>query len=559
MPHDHKFWERMLPMIRAGDPDEIAHRLRHVLGADPFRLTPRHWLAEVYRSRNQPARAIGEYERLLPLAVGAGDLFRAIAVQKRLEDLDPRPGSAERYAAIHRWFRMLGVTRLVNAPSTNAAGLSARALIRLPREGFIRAATESGLETYGRESRQLEIEGAEQHAVLWGELVWDVKLADGRRRREQAMVEGDLMRVDPEFAGPGLMRVRPDTPAECLRFGTRLLADLVAMDASIVNRSSFGSGDIVREERALLPNKPLKREDLDHQVRPPGSGVPDGPRQLELGGSGPPPVPKTGDIESWIGHQMLTLDAKPLDLSAAGTGSITEGLRMFDLDTLPQVSSSAAAESDELTLEDLDRGSMPRVDFTDVPMLDLDGPREPDRPARPAVPPPGPRELGDGLVPPGQDPFREPAAAEPTAAEPAAPEPAAAGSPARNVGSPIERRSEPRIALEVGGRVRLMGLAGGTHAAMECRVFDLSEGGVGVVFPREDIHSVISILEGEILNVELDVPGSEPLRVAARMRWVDPGKSGMVLAGLQFVLLAPSDRDVVTRIVGQSARSPRQS
>ncbi|MFI5370662.1 MAG: PilZ domain-containing protein [Candidatus Eisenbacteria bacterium] len=549
MPHDPKFWERMLPMIRSADPDELAHRLRHVLGADPFRLTPRHWLAEVYRSRNQLARAIGEYERLLPLAVGAGDLFRAIAVQKRLEELDPRPGSAERYAAIHRWFRMLGVTRLVNAPSTNAAGLSARALIRLPREGFIRAAAESGLETYGHTSRQLEIEGAEQHVVLWGELVWDVKLADGRRRREQAVVEGDLMRIDPEFAGPGLMRVRPDTPAECLRFGTKLLADLVGMDASIVNRSTIDSGEIVREERSLLLSKPAKREDLDHQVQPPASGAPDGPRRLELGGSSPPPVPKTGDIESWIGYQMLTLDSKPLDLSVAGTGSITEGLRMFDLDTLPQVSSSAA-ESDELTLEDLDRASVPPVDSTDVPILDLDGARPSPGRGLPAGPPSGPRELGDGRVPPGQDPFLEPAAA-PGPDEPAPTE------PTPTAGTPAERRSEPRIALEVGGRVRLMGLAGGPHAAMECRVFDLSQGGVGVVFPREDIHSVIAILEGEILNVELDVPGSEPLKVAARMRWVDPGKSGMVLAGLQFVLLAPTDRDVVTRIVGQSARSPR--
>jgi hypothetical protein len=329
------------------------------------------------------------------------------------------------------------------------------------------------------------------------------------------------------------------------------------MDASIVHRPTFDS-EIVREERALLPNKPLERGDLDHQVRPPGSATPDGPRRLELGGTSLPPAPKSGDIESWIGHQMLTLDTKPLDLSAAGSGSITEGLRMFDLDTLPQVSSSSAAESDELTLEDLDRAGVPPVDDTDVPILDLDHAPSPDR-GLPARPPSGPRELGDGLVPPGQDPFRvpaepEPAIPEPVTPEPVIPEPVVAGSPAG--GSPTDRRSEPRVALEVGGRVRLMGLAGGPHAVMECRVFDLSQGGVGVVFPREDIHSVIAILEGEILNVELDVPGSEPLKVAARMRWVDPGKSGMVLAGLQFVLLAPSDRDVVTRIVGQSARSP---
>ncbi|HUL48928.1 MAG TPA: hypothetical protein VLT79_02815, partial [Gemmatimonadales bacterium] len=236
MPHDRKFWERMLPMIRAGDPDELAHRLRHVLSADPFRLTPRHWLAEVYRSRNQLARAVGEYDRLLPLAVGAGDLFRAIAVQKRLDELDPRPGSGERFAAIHRWFRLLGATHLVNAPSTNAPGISARALIRLPRDGFLRAARESLIENFARDSRQIEIDGPEQHVVLWGELVWDVKMADGRRKPEMASVEGDVIRIEPETPGPGLLRIRPDTPAECLRFDSEILADLMKMDASIVNR-----------------------------------------------------------------------------------------------------------------------------------------------------------------------------------------------------------------------------------------------------------------------------------------------------------------------------------
>jgi Tfp pilus assembly protein PilZ len=132
--------------------------------------------------------------------------------------------------------------------------------------------------------------------------------------------------------------------------------------------------------------------------------------------------------------------------------------------------------------------------------------------------------------------------------------------PARDPGPPgVERRSEPRVALEIGGRVRLMGLAGGRNAAMECRVFDLSKGGVGVVFAREDIHRAIAILEDEILLVELDVTEGEKLRLAARMRWVDPGRAGLVLAGLQFVLLASSDRDIVTRLVGSSAGAPRPS
>jgi hypothetical protein len=526
-------------MIRAGDPDTLAHRLRHILSADPFRLTPRHWLAEVYRTRNQVARAIGEYDRLLPLAVGAGDLFRAIAIQKRLEELDPRPGAGERYAAIHRWFRMLGSARLVNAPSTNSTGISARALIRLPKDGFLRAARESLLETFGRESRQIEIDGAEQYVVLWGELVWDVKLADGRKNQETASVEGDVMYIDPEQPGPGLVRIRPDTPAELIRFDNEILEDLKKIDASIVNRPTDFAGEIERDTRAIVPAKPLKREDLDHHIRPP---VPNGPpgaeglRRLDLSGAVPPP--KADDLESWIGYEMLSLDSKPVDLSAA-RGSITEGLRMFDLDHLPEIKTAGAEHSDELTLEDLDRLGEPSGPTSDVPILDLRGPAPPvagaASPPKPATPPAGtPPESGRaGAIPAG--PVR----------------------PAKDLGPPgPERRSAPRVALEIGGRVRLMGLAGGPSGGMECRVFDLSKGGVGVVFAREDIHRAIAILEDEILLVELDVAEGEKLRLAARMRWVDPGRAGLVLAGLQFVLLAPNDRDLVARLVGASSGAP---
>jgi PilZ domain len=534
VPHDHKFWERMLPMIRAGDPDELAHRLRHILGADPFRLTPRHWLAEVYRSRNQIARAIGEYDRLLPLAVGAGDLFRAIAVQKRIEELDARPGSGERFAAIHRWFRLLGGSHLVNNPSTNAAGISARALIRMPRDGFLWAANESMLETYARESRQIEIAGPEQHVLLWGELVWDVKLEGGRKRPETSSVEGDVMHVDPDNPGRGLLRVRPDTPAECLRFGAGLIEDLREIDSSIVHRPTHLSSEIEREERAMTPTKPPERGDLDTRARPPAEAGGDGPRRLELGDISTP-VSKSGDIESWIGHEMLTLDSKPVDLSAA-RGSITEGLRMFDLDNLPRTTAPGAEESDDLTLEDLDRLSQAIGPSSEVPELDL-GASGDSVPTPPVTPPAAPAEpVGATRIPSG--PVRS----------------------AKDPGPPgVERRSQPRVALEIGGRVRLMGLAGGPNAAMECRVFDISQGGVGVVFAREDIHRAIAILEDEILHVELDVTEGEKLRLAARMRWVDPGRAGLVLAGLQFVLLAPNDLEVVARLVGSSAGASRKA
>jgi len=499
VPHDHPFWERMLPALRGSDPDEVTRQLRHQLQAEPFRITARHWLAEIHRRDGNVALAIGQYDRLLPLAVGAGDVFRTLAIQKRLDELDERPGVEDRFRAIHRWFRLLGIGHLVEAPSTSGAGLSARSLIHLPGDAFVHAASHATIESFMGEARQLELEGAEQFVVLWGEIVWDVRLLDGRRRREQRAVEGDLLRVDPEFASRGRMRVRPDTPAECLRFGGRLLAQLTSVDPGIVGVSPFGAADLVREERVMLPTKPRTNDDMDRRPQVPERRAPAGPPRLDLDGR---PAPVTAgaddDIESWVGYGSLTLDPRPIDLS-------------------PAFEAPAAG---------------------DIPMLDLDAAGRTPRRGRPMVEAPGSLELGDGMVVPvARDPF---------------------AAPAGDIGTPIERRGGDRAACEIGGRVRLMGIAGAPHAAMDCRVFDLSPGGVGVVFAREDIARAIAILEGEILRVELDLPQGSPLSVAARMRWVDLDEPTLVRAGLQFVMLAPGDETLIQRVAGVPAASPAE-
>ena len=519
MPHDPTFWERLIKLHRHGDLHETARHLRHVVEAEPFAMTPRHWLAAVHLQLDQPPLALTHYEKLLTLAVGQGDLFRAIAAQKRIDELAPREGQEARFAALHRWFRLLGLTHLVNLPSSHGVGLTARSLLQMPAQAFAHAAAHATLEIYDTTaSRIVEVEALEQRVVLWGELTWDLKLPHGERTRETTSTEGDLIRVDPAIAGGARIRMRPDTPAECLCFDALLIRQLMTFDATIGGLGLRGSGDIVHEERSTLSSKPLQREDLDLRTEAPDGASGINPPRLTLGAGGNRASAEAGsgrDTGEWIDFGTLHLDAEPLRLDSGADG---------------------AADPTR---------------YADIPGLDLDlGSASTGRPA-PVLRAPTPGDVDDSLALSGlRDPFVEPPGL-------AAPPSAAATTDARSSDDQQERRGRDRVPLHATAHLRLMGLHGNAAASIACEILDLSPGGIRLSFPRDAMTDAIRMLEHETLRIELDGPGRELLSVAARMRWADLDVPGQVRVGLQFVLMAKPDEQALARLLEHASQLRR--
>src|SRR5262245_59280472 len=80
--------ERLLDHVHAafreGDWDECIRRVRPLVEAAPMATGPRELLAWLYLRTGNGRLALVHYEKLLTIVVGNGDLFHAVALQKRL-------------------------------------------------------------------------------------------------------------------------------------------------------------------------------------------------------------------------------------------------------------------------------------------------------------------------------------------------------------------------------------------------------------------------------------------------------------------------------------------
>lgn len=223
-------WLRMVEPYRNGDWFECIELLRPVVEQFPDDLGSRLLLGALCLATDQSARALVQFEKMLPLAVGQGDLFHALGAQKQLDRL--RPGAAthdKRFIAIHKWFSTIP-TRRTN-PS-NGAGLTPAALLALPPDGFHRIADAAVIEDLGLAPRDVEGDADAVRVVLYGRLRWSV-MPEGESSLLE-VVSNPLETVALTSGLPARVRLRlaPELPSACLKFDLALLREEQAKAAS---------------------------------------------------------------------------------------------------------------------------------------------------------------------------------------------------------------------------------------------------------------------------------------------------------------------------------------
>jgi len=216
------FWDRLIPYYLERDWDSCIRELRPVLDADEDALVPRLLCAGLYLAAAQPVLALVQYETLLPLAVGQGEFFAAVAVQKRLDLLHPKSVThARRYEVLQKWFASLGRSRGPAAPGD----LSESSLLALDPAAFTSAIEACTVEGLDPSARTLSGDLGAGRVALYGRATWSLQMGDGLTLLEGLAEGGQTIAVDPGSADARLV-ITADWPTEFLVFDRASLASM---------------------------------------------------------------------------------------------------------------------------------------------------------------------------------------------------------------------------------------------------------------------------------------------------------------------------------------------
>lgn len=494
MPRPRHLMEEVLAAYRDRDWHECVRRVRPLVDGAPLADGPRQLLASLYLQLGNRRLALPQYRRLLATAVERGQLLRAIAFQRRVDQLDAGAAGPRRWTELQTRLRTHGLPYLNLVPIGSARPWTEGQMLALPREWFERAALGPTLIVMGLAPGAVDTSADTLWEVIAGRTRWSLALSDGRAGSESIAAEGDAIRLDPDLAHRATISFVPELPTECMRFDAELVAEL--RDVMRARRPAVAADGLTTETRALLPTRPLRHDDLD-RAPDPVHDTSEGPRRLPAGPPAPAALPGA-DASEWLEHGMLSLDSPP-------GGTTTPG------------STGAPAPP-------------PRERTVDLPA----GDSRPPRRGRPLVAPPGPVELDHGLViPPTPDPF---------------------AAPIPDLGKPVERRRGSRVGVSFASRLAMLRLAATRLAPAGGTLIDLSTAGLGVRFASADLGARRGALAGAVVAIDLDLPdGQPPLRVAGQVRWIEADDPGEVRFGIEFVLLTEPDR---RRIAGALAAVP---
>jgi hypothetical protein len=356
--------DEALDPYRSGDLDECARQLRLFLDTEPFALTPRHFLAHVLLRLDQTSLARVHLEKLLPVAVGRGELFRALGIQRRLDAIEGRTDVASRYAAMHRWFRLLGESNLAPAPDRTKPRVLAITLLRLPVEVFAHVAERFRVDRFEPVPSSEPVTGEELWHVLWGATRWRLVAENGRAAAEGRLEEGHQLGGRGQKMR-GKLLLSPETPGEWLHMEASLL-ELIAQFDPTANVDPLFQSEIVRDERPSLPGR-RTASDLDRKSsRSARQSGPEPPR-LDLTARGFR-IQADRDTGDWIEHGQIDL----------GGGALPPGVGADTADDVPMLDLSAPAPA-----------SPPAEDSAPLPSVEaaaLPAPEAPQRRATPRVP-----------------------------------------------------------------------------------------------------------------------------------------------------------------------------
>jgi hypothetical protein len=220
-------WQDLAEPYRSEAWPDCARLVRAHVDQNPYDFAMRALLASLLVRTRQRTMAIMQYEQLLPLAVGQGHFFRAIATQRRLDDLLPaNDRHPDRYLAIQDWFRAFVRARPerarreggVPAPDALAAG----ALLDLPPDTFTAFAEQSSVVPLGMAPQALNEPAGLLWVVYFGRIRWRVDRGDDATGEERVSEAGDLILMPPGSPSERWLSLTAETPAEVLKFDPEL-------------------------------------------------------------------------------------------------------------------------------------------------------------------------------------------------------------------------------------------------------------------------------------------------------------------------------------------------
>ncbi len=212
-------WHDIVGPYRDGAWTECARLARAHLDRDPYDLSTRALLASLLVRGRQRAFALMHYERLLPLAVGRGDLFRAIATQRRLDGMVSfAQRHPDRYRAIQEWFRALAGSRERQADHESSGQLPPGALLALPPESFTAVAEQSAVVPLDLEPRAIHEPAGVLWVVYFGRVQWAIVSNHDAARAEFTAEEGDLIHLPPGDPEARWLEVEAELPSEVIQF-----------------------------------------------------------------------------------------------------------------------------------------------------------------------------------------------------------------------------------------------------------------------------------------------------------------------------------------------------
>lgn len=519
IPELPEHWKKLREPLAAGDRPEAIKRLRLFVDHEPFALAPRHALASLLVDAAQGAAALIQFEKLLTAAVTRGDLFRAIAVQRRIDEMAGRPLEPATYAALHRWFRLAGERNLLPSVVGAESGLTPVRLLRLPAEQFVWVAVRSRLHRLDTGWHIEPIAGACQWNLMWGALRWEVG-QPGPRPRQRHVAEGESLLAIPAAGDRAPLRVAADLPSEALVFENAVLRQLATQDPRVL---AGAADDIVHEDRGRIAPPPGALGDLDVRARVPRAPEAEAPRTLRI----EPPaagVSASADARDWLEPGLLSPGDGGDGANAAPPGPIAEipGLERGT----SSVTRGPAEPAPPVTSQPRPRGTFGELELPPAPVGTPVGPpsRTPDDPA----------EFGTIRF---DAPVEMPSADSPASEE------------ARALRR--ERRGGDRTPTRYRGRVRLLGMGHAGGVEMDCQLVDLSATGVRIELAADAVLPLVRMLEGETLRIEL-APGAGNLELAGRVRWLDIDADGPIQAGIEFVLVTSADAAAIADLIARA-------
>jgi PilZ domain-containing protein len=214
-------WLRLIEPYKSGEWLECIETLRPVVEQFPDDLGTRLLFGALCLATDQPARALVQFEKVLPLAVGQGALFHALAAQKQLDRLKPATAAHDkRFVAIHQWFSAIPARRTETA---EGAPLTPAALLSLPPAGFHRVADQAQIEDLGLTAREVEGNAEIARVVLYGRVRWSLVPEGESSILEVVSNELEMVTLAPGLPARVSLRLAPELPAACLRLDLALL------------------------------------------------------------------------------------------------------------------------------------------------------------------------------------------------------------------------------------------------------------------------------------------------------------------------------------------------